>query len=276
MKNSLTLVFSLVLSMFIAGSSSAQTTLYTQNFDGSSSFPAGWYASANSWVVDTAGTNASSSYTGASGANNVAIKDTTARLGNDTLITSAIATTGYNNITIEWGTRFSKHFADSGSTIALFWTVDGTTWTPVTYTENANNSAWYLDNDSTPIALPAGAANAAALRLMWVADIHFTPSGTYRIDDLKVAGTQLPSGINSISESAPFAKVYAGNNSINVAVAQPLTDNTTVEVYDLTGRMVTKTEMTSQNITTGGYTTGIYIVKVYSQTQSSTSKVVVK
>ena len=269
----------LLLSVCISYQTSAQITLYTQNFDGSSSLPSGWYATPNSWFNDTTAGNTSSGYPGASGLNNIVIKDTTAAPGTDSLITAPISTVGFDNITVDWGTRFSKHFADSGSSVSLYWSTNGTTWTNVSYIENANNSTWLLENDSTPILLPAGAANQASLQLMWVADIHFTPSGTYRIDDLIVAGDSIhTTGIINLSDN-DFAKVYVSSNSnINISVIQPVTENLNAEIYDLTGRLISKRNMETQTLVVDGrdLSKGVYFVKVSDPNNTITTKVLIK
>jgi hypothetical protein len=277
MKKNLTLFLSLFLSA-LSHQASAQSTIYTQNFDFQTSLPAGWYATANAWYVDTTLGNISSGYTGASGVNNVVIKDTTATAGNDSLITADISTVGYKNITIEWGTRFSKHFADSGSTISLYWSIDSTTWNNVAYVENTNNSTWGLENDSTPIALPAGAANQPALKLMWVADIHFTPSGTYRIDDLTVTGTSTV-GISEIAANTDFAKVFVNTNSeISISLSAPVTGNTYVELYDLNGKIINQSDMNTQDmmINAKNLAQGIYMVRVYDSKNNTITKVLIK
>ena len=277
MKNKYTLLIAVLL-LAICHPASAQTVIYNQNFDSSPSLPSGWYTSPNSWYIDTTTTNSSSLYTGSSGAHNIAIKDTTARLGADTLITSAISTLGYNGIVFDWGTRFSKHYADSGSTISLAWSVNGTTWNPITYTENTNNSAWALDNAGTPVALPSAANNQASLRLMWVANIHYTPSGSYRIDDLTVSGTAA-TGISTLSAGTDFAKVFVNSNSeINIYLIQALTEDTYVEVYDLSGRMISDSHMTGQSMTISAkeFSQGMYIVKVYDMVNTMIAKVAVK
>jgi hypothetical protein len=278
MKKTLTLslFIAFFLSAFFADQASAQTVLYTQNFDSSANLPTGWYATPGSWFNDTTGGNSSSGYLGASGLNNVEIQDTLAMLGNDSLITGPISTVGYDNILVEWASRFSKHFADSGSTISLYYSTNGNTWTNVSYTENANNSGWYPENDSTPIVLPAGAANAAALQLMWIADIHFAPSGTYRIDDLTVAGTST-AGINTINADQ-FAKVYTSYSNINISVMQPVTEPILVEVYEMTGRMVYNTSINTQTqtISGSGFSQGVYFVKLSSSNQNMTTKVLMK
>jgi len=266
-----------ILFLLLSMAASAQTIISYQSFDNSPSLPAGWYATPGSWVVDTSLGNISNGYIGASGINNVEIQDTLARVGYDSLISAPISTIGYDSITVEWGSRLSKHFADSGSTISLYMSTNGTTWVNVSYIENPNNSNWYPENDSTPIMLPAGAANQASLWLMWLADIHFNTSGTYRIDDVVVAGDVM-TGINTISNDA-FAKVYvSGNSNINISIKQPVTENLNVEVYDLTGRVITRTNMDAQALSIDGsnLSEGVYLVKVSDSNNSMVTKVLVK
>jgi Secretion system C-terminal sorting domain len=274
MKRLFTIALTLVLSM-AAGQLSAQTVLFTQSFDSTTSWPSGWYATPNSWYLDTTNGNISSGYNNASGGNNIVIKDTTATPGYDSLISPAINTTGHNNITVEWGARFSRHYADSGSTIGLYWSANGSAWTSVSYTENSNNSTWALENGAVPVALPAGAANQSNLKLMWLADIHFTPSGTYRIDDVSVAGTVI-AGINEVDPS--FAHVYANGKNIYVQLMEANNQPLEIQVYDMTGRLVATAQTENQTyiINAQNLSGGIYIVKVSSSEKITTSKVSIK
>jgi hypothetical protein len=276
----LVLVFFSVLVSFQAP---AQTTLYSQDFDSTLALPSGWYASSHSWIIDSAAANASCCYAGATGFNNVVIQNVSATLGFDSLITNSISTLGFDSITVEWGARLTKHYEDSGSTVALYWSTNGTTWTQQAYTENPNNSGWYPENDSTPIILPAAAANQATLWLMWVADIHANPSGTYRIDDLTIAGDSIQAidtatGIKDISQNT-FAHIYVSNNTnINISTRQAMTDNLDIEIYDLTGRLVIETNMSAATLTIDGssFAPGMYMVRVSDATRSTVSKVVLK
>ena len=278
MKRTLTLALTLILSVIAYYPASAQvTTVFTQSFDSTTSFTRGWYATPNSWYLDTTNGNISSGYNNATGGNNMVVKDTSARLGYDSLISPAIITSGYGSITVEWGARFSKHYADSGSTIGLYWSTNRTTWTNVSYTENTNNSTWGLENGGTPVALPAGANNQATLWLMWLADIHFTPSGTYRIDDVNVTGTPL-AGINDVNADAPFVHVYTSTSSIMISAEEALTESLSVEVYDMTGRMVTSAGMDKQSlsINTQNLSKGLYLVRVSDSVRNSVTKVSIK
>lgn len=277
MKKIFTILFAVTL-FLTCQQASAQTIIYNQSFDATTMWPSGWYATPNSWYLDTTNGNISSGYNNATGGNNIVVKDTNAALGKDSLITPAISTVGYHSITVEWGARFSKHFADSGSTIGLYWSANGSAWTSISYTENTNNSLWALENGATPIALPAGAANQASLKLMWVADIHFTPSGTYRIDDLNVAGTP-STGIEDVNANDVFAHIYAGSSSnINISMQQPVTESLHVEIFDLTGSLISKTDMNTQSLTINArnLSAGLYLVRVSDSNRSTVTKVSLK
>jgi hypothetical protein len=277
MKKNLTLSLVTLLCILLSRAASAQTIISYQNFDNSPSLPSGWYATPNSWYNDTTLGNSSTGYIGASGVDNIVIQDTLAHVGYDSLISAPISSAGYDSITVQWASRMSKHFADSGSTIALYWSTDGTTWNNVSYIENPNNSNWYPENDSTPITLPAGAANRSSLWLMWLADIHFNTSGTYRIDDVTVAGDAI-TGINDITNQT-FAKVYVSSNSnINISIKNQISENLNVELYDLTGRLISKINMDTQNLTIDGshLSEGMYLVKVSDINNTMVTKVLVK
>jgi Secretion system C-terminal sorting domain len=255
--------------------STAQSSIYTQNFDSAYALPNGWHA-ANSWSIDS--TNSSTGYTGASGLNNVVIQNQSARAGYDTLFSNNISTIGYSNIAVIWAARNTTHFSDSGSAITgFYWSADnGNTWNDAAYTENGNNSTWSLDNNGTFINLPAGASNRASVQFAWVAKIVVAPSGTYRIDDFNVLGTST-TGIETISDNKVY--VYCNSSSvINIISRNTLTEKLNVNVYDVTGNEVCKTIMNAQSIAIDASTlsSGIYFVQVCNQSQNSVTKVFIK
>lgn len=278
MKKNFTLSLALMLILCAGKNVLAQSILYHTDFDASSQLPSGWYATPSSWWVDTTGGNSSTgAYVGASGLNNVVIQDTVAARGNDQLVTSNISTTGFSNITLQWGCRVSKHFEDSGSHMSLYWSVNGGGWNALTYTENSPNSAWSLDNNGTAIALPSGAANAASLQIQWLGGIHFNLSGTYRIDDVVVEGTST-AGIDEPGAAA-FARIYTTSNStVMVALEQQPQAPYQLMVCDLTGRVVYQTEMETQSlaIPKGNLVEGIYLVRLSNAAQNMISKVLIK
>ena len=266
----------LILSGAFSTRVSAQTLINDQNFDAAYALPAGWSTSHDSWTIDS--TNSSTGYTGASGLNNVGISNQTSPAGYDTLYSRIISTTGYTNITAIWAARNTNHFSDSGSSISgFYWSADGgATWNNAAYTENPNNSTWSIDNNNTAIALPVGAANQASVQFAWVAHIITAPSGTYRIDDFVVEGTP-NTGIASVNED--LAYVYCINSSlINIVSRNTQSEKLNVEVYDVTGNIVNRSVMNSQNLSINAstFSSGIYFVRVSNDTQSSVSKVFVR
>ena len=133
-----------------------------------------------------------------------------------------------------------------------------------------------IDNNNTAIALPVGAANQASVQFAWVAHIITAPSGTYRIDDFVVEGTP-NTGIASVNED--LAYVYCINSSlINIVSRNTQSEKLNVEVYDVTGNIVNRSVMNSQNLSINAstFSSGIYFVRVSNDTQSSVSKVFVR
>jgi hypothetical protein len=255
---------------------SAQTAIYTQNFDGAYALPTGWATSAGSWTIDS--TNSSTGYTGASGLNNVVVQNQSSPSGHDTLYSKIISTVGYTNISADWAARNTTHFSDSGSNIkGFYWSTDaGLTWNQVTYTENGNNSTWSIDNNSTVIALPSAVSNNPSVQFAWIAHIYTGPSGTYRIDDFNVDGSP-SSGIPTVTEGPVY--VYCINSSVIQLVSRnTLSQNLNVEVYDITGNIVNRSVMTAQtmSINASAFSSGIYFVRASNDTESSVSKIFIK
>lgn len=208
MKNQLLLISTLSLFLFnsctkdrVENPSSlnfTQETLYTENFDEttivSPTLPDGWNAKPNSgWTNDSSASNISTGYAGASGMRNMVVNNDSLTSEYDTLISASYSTLYKKNITVTYGARYSKHFSDNGSSIISFSysTDNGNSWIKIPYTENTNDSNWYIINAGLRMALPSDAGNVSSLKFRWIAHRVPTPSGSYRIDDFKVLGTTM-------------------------------------------------------------------------------------
>lgn len=149
-------------------------------------------------TADIRSTNASSGYTGASGSAH-AFFTGTGTLG---FGIAGISTTGLTGLTMQFGYR--KESATVLPVLAFEYSLDGTTWTGVSYTFSQAASAtagWYL----TPVInLPVACENQANLRLRWV------KSGTQsvRIDDIVLRNFSAAASLSLITTSMP-AKFYA-------------------------------------------------------------------
>ena len=103
-----------------------------------------------------------------------------------------------DTVAFSWAARLTKHYMDNGSTIALRYSTDGSSnWTDISYTENTNDSNWYLDNAGKPVLLPSDALNKASVMIRFEANIVPNPSGTYRIDDIQLNGHKRPGNTQS-------------------------------------------------------------------------------
>lgn len=301
MKKHYTIALSLIITAMFAvlgiQSGKAQTSFYDQNFDGQSTLPPGWLSSASGdngapWYVDTTGNdssyvwNGSSGYDNASGRNNCEIPNpTTGTIGAfaySSELTLTLSTTNWINIYVGWGARVTKHWGDDSSNVQFFMSTDGgATWDNISYFENPGNSDWYWDNNpggsevSTPnIQLPSSANHQKTLMFKWLANLYYTASGTYRIDDFNIAGTSSPSAVNDITDK-PNALVYViGGSTINV-VAKDIQGPMTVELFDMVGNNLKAETTTNQTvgINASGLASGIYLVRVSDSASSQVTKV---
>jgi hypothetical protein len=182
-----------------------QTTLYTQNFGTGTTFPTGWTTSGTQpWSCSV--NSSSSGYTGASGGSN-ALHTNIAATGTLTF-SNNLSTVGYTNITVLWGAN------RTGNNVTTFqYSIDGTTWTTVSFTEATNNSTWMLVNGGTRISLPANAAGVSNLRFRWTHTGDNSPSNFIRMDDFTVQGTFV---CPTITASATKNDVSCFNTSTGV------------------------------------------------------------
>ena len=170
-----------------------RVTIYSENFDSSLSLPSGWTASPSSGGWKPAATNPSTGYTNASGINNLDISNATGTVGDFSVTSKEIVTTNLKNISVTFAARNSSNFSSTGSSITGFaYSVNGgSTWTDLSYSQNPGDSNWYLVNNSVPITLSSDADNKASVMFRWSAHLESAASGSYRIDDFQVTGTQI-------------------------------------------------------------------------------------
>ncbi|UEG49904.1 fibronectin type III domain-containing protein [Ferruginibacter lapsinanis] len=161
----------------------AAATLLTANLTSTT----GWTSSntTNGWT--TSSTSISDTYTGASGGNNYVFNGSgTAGVVHTLTYNNSLSTVGYSNITVLWGGRGTAAFNSD----VIFEYNNGTSWVPVTYTYTKNAAVWALVNGGARIALGSDAAGIANLQLRYSA--ASANSGNYRIDDIVVQGSPVP------------------------------------------------------------------------------------
>ncbi|MFN5370268.1 MAG: hypothetical protein ACK5B6_02290, partial [Bacteroidia bacterium] len=148
---------------------------------------------------DLRNTSFSGGYTGASGGANVFLTSTSGVYG---FGIADIVTTGLTGLQLQFGYR--KESGTVLPTLALEYSVDGTTWVAVSYTfSQAANAAtgWY---QSPVINLPVACENQPNLRLRWV------KSGTAstRLDDIVLRNFSASPSL-SLTTTAMPAKFYS-------------------------------------------------------------------
>lgn len=195
MKKNLLFLFSSFSAIFCEGLFS-QTTLYTTDFGTiPNTNPIGWTFTGIGMNISN--NNAGSGYSGASGinylgeGNSVTFTNTSgaSQPSSPVGFSSAqfsVNTTGYPSVSLSFGMRKSSANYNTNATYTLEWSSNGTTYTPINYTEAAAGS-WGLASGAG-LTLPAGAGNIPTLFIRW----SFNRTGTssnFKIDDVTVIGS---------------------------------------------------------------------------------------
>lgn len=202
------------LALFGALSSQAQTNIFpseTIGAGGNGTAIASFTGYTNNGTLtftgtgDIRNTNASSGYTGATGGGNVLLNGS-----NETFQIAGINTTGYTNITLSFGARKNTN-AETGSTLALEYSTDGTSYTPLTiptFPTGTGTATWHLRTATGTI--PA----TTNLRLRW----RQAATSDWRLDDMTLTGTPPPTP----SINTPSGAVTSAFGNITQNAAQPV------------------------------------------------------
>ena len=172
-----------------------QVYVVDENFDNLTvpALPEGWTTTTNFDIGFRTEEGNNSDYTNASGLNNVLIRNSDST-GTYTFYSPVFSTVGLIDVQMIWGSRVSTNFLPSGSATPIleFSPNGGVSWTQLSYSESEGGSIWGLVNGGVPIALPAEAFENPNVQIRWTVNIISHPDGTYRMDDVKVWGTENP------------------------------------------------------------------------------------
>jgi hypothetical protein len=115
------------------------------------------------------------------------------------------SSTGFSNITLSFGMRKSSASYNSNATYTLEWSTNGTSYTPIVYTEAAAGS-WGLVSGAG-LTLPSGANNQPNLYFRW----SFNRTGTgsnFKIDDVAVTS-------NTTSVTPATVSFFGNDTTVN-------------------------------------------------------------
>jgi hypothetical protein len=227
----------LFLNLFLTGMFSwSQTVVFNSNFDNLTvpALPTEWLALTNGNVGFRSDSTNTSGNNGASGLNNLVIRNDENVNGTYELITESFDCTPYSGLSVMWSSRVSNNFLASGSELPSFWySLDnGVSWEGLNFLDNIANSIWSEVNAGSLITLPTIADNQASIRFKWIINIvgdGATTSGTYRIDDFRIYANQGVSVQESALEwmaypnpCADFLTIESGDDFSNVMVFDPM------------------------------------------------------
>ena len=229
MKQFLLLVAACVCSFWAMG----QVTVLSENFDSDSipTLPNGWTTTTNFDIGFRTESSQPSDYAGASGLNNVVIRNTDST-GTYALYSPVFSTVGLIGLQMTFASRVSTNYLTPGSTTPILECSadNGATWMEVYYIENTNNSVWMPVNEGPLITLPDAMSESPNVQLRWTLYIVNDPSGSYRMDDLQVFGFPNPIAtitlrVNMANEVvSPEGVFVAGDFNGWNAGASPMTD----------------------------------------------------
>ena len=124
--------------------------------------------------------------------------------------------------------------------------------------------------------LPASANNQQSVMFRWVANLHKTPSGTYRIDDFNLEGT-VTTGIAELRNDNTI-KMYLDNaNILHIEDSQFQSKLSQLSIIDVTGKLCAK-DMVDINNTTYSLTflkAGMYFVTICNDKNVVTQKIII-
>jgi hypothetical protein len=173
----------------------SQVYVLDENFDNLTipALPEGWTTTTNFDIGFRTEDGNNSDYSNASGLNNVVIRNSDST-GTYTFYSPVFSTMGLIDIQMMWGSRVSTNFLPSGSATPIleYSANGGVSWSALSYTESDGGSVWGLVNGGSPIALPAETYQNPNVQVRWTVNIISNPDGTYRMDDVKVWGTENP------------------------------------------------------------------------------------
>ncbi|MDR6966646.1 hypothetical protein J2X31_000644 [Flavobacterium arsenatis] len=205
-------------------------------------------------------TSPSENYTGASGSGCVFIGGATP---SQSFMIEGINTTNYSDLTLSFGHYKTTNAGSNELTVQV--SGDGENWTPMAYSRptGTGTSNWIL---VTPTGTIPSTEN---LRIKFENPV--TTVG-FRIDDIKIVGTTLGIGKNSIEGLKVYPNpVVDGKLYINTDA----NSSKEVVIYDVLGKQVLKAT-TSNAVNVSNLNGGVYIVKITEEGKTATRKLVIK
>lgn len=262
----MTKFYSILALSLLSLAANAQTNIYSENMGNPTTSPIDIAQNTfqNSAPITYTGTAdvrnnlASSGYAGASGGGNILFNAKT-----DVLTVSGIDTSAGTNISLSFG--HTKTTNASSNELVVSYSIDGTIWTPLTYTRptGSGTNGWILIKPSQDI--PA----TSNLRIKFDA-VNLPSGGQFRIDDLKLTAGSLAT-IDINATTANLVKNTIVSNEIIFGQAAK------VSVVNMNGQVVKSAEVTENSkLNVSDLSKGMYIVTATINGKSVSQKIVKK
>jgi len=246
----------------------AQTLAFQENFDEClvPGLPAGWTVINNGNIGFRSDSTNASGNNGASGLNNLVIRNDENLTGTYAVVTESFDCTALTGLSVMWGSRVSNNFLASGSQLPTFWVSldNGVSWDAVAFIDNIANSIWSEVNASALIPLSSIADNQPNVRFKWEIQIvgdGASTAGTYRIDDFRIFANQ---GVGIASFENFDIQLYP-NPVSDVLYIKGLPSGARFQIIDATGRIIERGNVIDAgrwNISTDHWIPGYYGLEI--------------
>jgi hypothetical protein len=254
--------------MISMNSLNAQSLAFQENFDEClvPGLPVGWSVINNGNIGFRSDSTNASGNNGASGLNNLVIRNDENMAGTYSVVTASFDCTALSGLSVMWGSRVSSNFLASGSQLPSFWVSldNGVSWDSVAFNDNIANSIWSEVNASALIPLSSLADHQPLVRFKW--DIQIvgdgaTTAGTYRIDDFRIFANQ---GVGMTSIEHADIQLYP-NPVSDVLYIKGLPSGARFQIIDATGRVIEKGNVLGAeqwNVPTDHWSPGYYGLEI--------------
>jgi len=240
----------------------SQTTLYFENFGTTRVLPAGWISTSPGWIPDSSNNvNNNSPLPQYSGSFHLNIRNDeqdgiTPPAGTYSVTTPTLDATLWTDLEVSWAARRTSNFQVT-QVMTLEYSLNGAAgpWTALTYTDRPADATW---GDVGPVAVPA--ANNASQLAFRLTTTTRQASGTYRVDDFKVEGTQTV-GLSKRFVTLPVVWLQAGRQ-LTLKAQSPVNGPATLRVLNTAGQPVHQSSAEGDlwNLDLASLPAGVYLV----------------
>lgn len=257
----------------------AQSTLYLETFGTTRVLPSGWVGTTPGWIPDSSSNaNNNSPIPQYSGSFHLNIRNDeqdgiTPPQGTYSIVSRTVDATDWTDLEVSWAARRTSNF-QATQVLSLEFSTTGAAgpWTALNFTDRPADGTW---GDVGPVSLPSNAFNASQLAFRWTVTTR-QATGTYRMDDFKIAGTQTV-GLSRNLNTLPVVWLQAGR-TLNIKPSSLKAADATLTVMNAAGQPVKQQLANGEvwNLNLEALPAGVYLIQAQQAGQVANRRVVLQ